>query len=79
MNNNKTNNNASDELLLQEHREGGILRLTLNDMKRRNALSEEMLAALGDALLQARGVRVVTDTATGRQREHDRPHEGVNG
>ena len=50
-----TEANAMNEngLLFQEVSEGGILRITLNDMKRRNALSEEMLAALADALQSA--------------------------
>ncbi len=68
MSNIKINNNASDELLLQEHCEGGILRLTMNDMKRRNALSEEMMAALVDALQQAESndsVRVIILAAKG--------------
>ena len=68
MSNNKVNIKPSDELLLQEHCEGGILRLTMNDMKRRNALSEEMMAALGDALQQAesnKSVRVIILAANG--------------
>ena len=39
--------NESD-ILLQDRDADGILRLTLNDAARRNALSEAMLAALGD-------------------------------
>jgi enoyl-CoA hydratase/carnithine racemase len=68
MSHNKVNNSAGDDLLLQEHCEGGIFRLTMNDMKRRNALSEEMMAALGDALQQAESnesVRVIILAAHG--------------
>ncbi|MFT5657054.1 MAG: enoyl-CoA hydratase/carnithine racemase [Gammaproteobacteria bacterium] len=55
-------------LLLEDYCDGGILRLTMNDMKRRNALSEEMLAALGEALAQAEAdstVRVIVLAAKG--------------
>lgn len=57
-----------NDLLLQEFVEGGILRVTMNDMKRRNALSEEMLAALADALHLAElnnSVRVIILAAKG--------------
>ena len=37
-------------ILLQETEDSGVLRLTLNDAKRRNALSEAMMAALSAAL-----------------------------
>ena len=56
------------ELVLQERCKGGILRLTLNDMKRRNALSEEMMAALAIALSDAESdslVRVIIIAANG--------------
>ena len=39
----------STDILLKTLNKEGILRLTLNDVKRRNALSEAMLAALGAA------------------------------
>jgi enoyl-CoA hydratase/carnithine racemase len=67
---NKTYINTVNEsdLVLQEVADGGILRLTMNDMKRRNALSEEMLAALSDAFHQAQSdssVRVIILAAKG--------------
>lgn len=40
----------SNDILLQEIVENGILRLTLNDSKRRNALSNEMISELDQAL-----------------------------
>ena len=40
---------TSSDILLSDLSEAGILRLTLNDVKRRNALSEAMLGALGAA------------------------------
>ncbi len=46
----------------------GILRLTLNDAARRNALSEAMMAALGEVLNRAAGdaaVRVIVIAANG--------------
>jgi enoyl-CoA hydratase/carnithine racemase len=70
MNSNKANisTESENDLVLQEVADGGVLRLTLNDMKRRNALSEEMMAALADALHQAESdsaVRVVILAAKG--------------
>lgn len=58
----------SSEIVLSELDDDGILRLTLNDAGRRNALSEAMLAALGHALSRAtadRDVRVVILAANG--------------
>ncbi|WP_349367403.1 enoyl-CoA hydratase [Salinarimonas sp.] len=55
-------------ILLRELDGDGVLRLTLNDEKRRNALSEAMLAQLGDALADAGAdpaVRVVVLAAAG--------------
>lgn len=40
---------TSSDILLRDLSDDGILRLTLNDPKRRNALSEAMLGALGTA------------------------------
>jgi len=40
---------AKNDILLSELDELGILRLTLNDVGRRNALSEAMLTQLGAA------------------------------
>ena len=48
-----TSDQISASLLQSSQAAGGILRLTLNDPDRRNALSEEMLAALADAFYQA--------------------------
>lgn len=58
---------ASD-ILLRDLDEDGILRLTLNDAARRNALSEAMLAQLGAAFVEAGAdpsVRVVILAANG--------------
>lgn len=58
----------SSEILLQEIVEGGVLRLTLNDVKRRNALSDELMHQLGQALDQAAtesAVRVIVLAANG--------------
>jgi enoyl-CoA hydratase/carnithine racemase len=70
MSSNKANisTESGNDLVLQEVSDGGVLRLTMNDMKRRNALSEEMMAALADAFLQAesdRSVRVIILAAKG--------------
>ena len=56
------------DILLREQNEQGILRLTLNDAGRRNALSEAMLGALLDAVTAAGedpSVRVVILAALG--------------
>lgn len=56
------------EILLSDLDSKGILRLTLNDARRRNALSEAMLTRLGLALSDAggnRAVRVVVLAANG--------------
>lgn len=58
----------SDGILLQDRTSDGILRLTLNDGARRNALSDSMLARLREALDQAAldaSVRVVVLAANG--------------
>jgi len=58
----------SDDILLQEQNNEGILRLTMNDVARRNALSDNMLAHLQQALDQAASdasVRVVVLAAHG--------------
>lgn len=57
-----------DDILMQQRDEGGILRLTLNDSARRNALSETMLNALKSAIAAAASdsaVRVVVLAANG--------------
>lgn len=56
------------DILLRDLDGDGILRLTLNDVGRRNALSEAMLAELGAAFAEAGGnasVRVVILAANG--------------
>ena len=57
-----------DDILLKHLSDSGILRLTLNDVARRNALSEAMLEALGAAFAAAGqdpAVRVVVLAAHG--------------
>ena len=59
---------TSPEILLSALDEKGVLRLTLNDARRRNALSEEMLQLLGQAVADAganAAVRVVVLAANG--------------
>ena len=46
---NNTNNPTQQDLLTQKLSEDGILRLILNDEKRRNALSDEMMATLSES------------------------------
>ncbi len=56
------------DILLRELGGDGVLRLTLNDVRRRNALSEAMLAALGAAFAAAAAdasVRVILLAANG--------------
>lgn len=56
------------EILFKDLGDDGVLRLTMNDAKRRNALSEAMLNALGDAMDDAdnnAAVRVVVLAAEG--------------
>ncbi len=58
----------TDQILVSDLSDDGILRLTLNDVKRRNALSEAMLGALGTAFADAGrnpAVRVVVLAANG--------------
>ena len=57
-----------DDILIRQAGNDGILRLTLNDPKRRNALSEAMLRNLGAALAEASdtsAVRIVVLAARG--------------
>jgi enoyl-CoA hydratase/carnithine racemase len=59
---------TSSDFLLRELSDEGVLRLTLNDVKRRNALSEAMLVALGTAFEEAGkdpAVRVIILAANG--------------
>lgn len=46
-------NDHRSDILLRASDEEGILRLTLNDVARRNALSEAMLRELGGAIVEA--------------------------
>lgn len=58
----------SSDILLRELDDEGILRLTMNDVARRNALSEAMLAALGATFADAGAdpaVRVIILAANG--------------
>ena len=58
----------TDQILLSDLSDDGILRLTLNDVKRRNALSEAMLGALGTVFAEAGrnpSVRVIVLAANG--------------
>ena len=52
-NQNNTSGPIQSDILLEEMTENGIMRLTLNDSKRRNALSEEMMAKLTKSLGRA--------------------------
>ena len=57
-----------ESILLEEFTDNGVFRLTLNDSKRRNALSEEMMAALTLSLNHASKddkVRVIIVAAKG--------------
>ncbi|GGC07474.1 enoyl-CoA hydratase [Marivita lacus] len=59
---------TQSDILLRELDDSGILRLTLNDVGRRNALSEAMLTALGGAFTEAGRdplVRVIVLAANG--------------
>jgi len=58
----------NSDILIRDAVAGGILRLTLDDQKRRNALSETMLAQLADVLSKAAkdpSVRVIVLAARG--------------
>lgn len=60
--------NERDDLIIQELTNKGILRLTLNDNSRRNALSEAMLKELGRLMLSTSkddAVRVIVLAANG--------------
>lgn len=67
-NHNNTSSSIQPDILLEELTENGVMRLTLNDSKRRNALSEEMMAKLTDSLDQASkndAVRVIVIAGKG--------------
>ena len=62
------NNPREQDLLMQELTQDGILRLTMNDQKSRNALSEKMMAGLSKSINQAstnNAVRVIVIAANG--------------
>jgi len=62
------NNPTEQDLLTQELTQDGILRLTMNDQKHRNALSEEMMMGLSESINQAstnNAVRVIVIAANG--------------
>ena len=69
MSSNKNNEISSSESILLEDLTGnGIFRIVLNDSKRRNALSEEMMAALKSSLTKAaenQNIRTVIIAANG--------------
>lgn len=69
MSSNKNNEISSSESILLEYLTGnGIFRIVLNDSKRRNALSEEMMAALKSSLTKAaenQNIRTVIIAANG--------------
>ncbi|MCR8827643.1 enoyl-CoA hydratase [Pseudosulfitobacter koreensis] len=59
---------TNDDILLRDLDADGVLRLTLNDVARRNALSEAMLGALAGAIADAgadAAVRVIVLAANG--------------
>ena len=62
------NTSNRTDTLLTELNEDGIFRLTLNDMRRRNALSEAMMEQITTALVEAttnKSIRVVIMAANG--------------
>ena len=66
--NNNNEANTDDSILLEEFIANGVYRLTLNDAKKRNALSEEMMAKLKSSLTDARdnkSIRVIIIAGNG--------------
>ena len=62
------NNNSDIAILLEGTPADAVLRLTLNDSKRRNALSEEMMTIISSALKKAsknKDVKVIVISANG--------------
>ena len=60
--------NKNNEVIIQELTESGVLRLTLNDNSRRNALSEDMLESLGEIMHSSAtdaSIRVIILAANG--------------
>jgi len=67
-NNQSKKEDSIESILLEELNDSGILRLTLNDSKRRNALSEEMMASLSESINIAstnNAARVIVIAANG--------------
>ncbi len=63
-----SNEHNTDNILLTNHHQSGVLTLTLNDVATRNSLSERMLMALSDALDAAvndADVRVIVIASNG--------------
>jgi enoyl-CoA hydratase/carnithine racemase len=66
--NNNNEANTDDSILLEEFIGNGLYRLTLNDTKKRNALSEEMMAKLKSLLTDAtdnKSIRVIIIAGNG--------------
>ena len=66
--NNKNEANTDDSILLEELIGNGVYRLILNDAKKRNALSEEMMAKLKSLLTDAtdnKSIRVIIIAGNG--------------
>ena len=61
-------NNSDIAILLEDTPADAVLRLTLNDSKRRNALSEEMMLSISSSLKKAsrnKDVKVIVISANG--------------
>ena len=66
--NNNNEANTDDSILLEEFIANGVYRLTLNDAKKRNTLSEEMMAKLKTSLTDAtdnKSIRVIIIAGNG--------------
>jgi enoyl-CoA hydratase/carnithine racemase len=66
--NNNNEANTDDSILLEEFIGNGVYRLTLNDAKKRNALSEEMMAKLKSSLTDStdnKSIRVIIIAGNG--------------
>ena len=66
--NNNNEANTDDSILLEEFIANGVYRLTLNDAKKRNALSEEMMAKLKSLLTDStdnKSIRVIIIAGNG--------------
>ena len=66
--NNNNEANTDDSILLEEFIGNGVYRLTLNDAKKRNALSEEMMVKLKSLLTDAtdkKSIRVIIIAGNG--------------